>query len=134
MAKQEFDFAKATEDFMGAFKLDSSVFNDAAKNAAEFNAKLAKIALTSAQKNADLTTAWTAEVLKKAEAISKPQKEAADYVKVATDFASTQAQTLPEKVTAYVEVAKSAQKEATDLIVAAGKDIQADVVAKTKAA
>ncbi len=134
MTKQAFDFAKATEDFMGAFKIDTKVFDEAVKNAAEFNTKLVKIALTSAKKNTELTTAWTTETLKKVEAANKVQKEAGDYVAVATDLAKEQIEALPEKLTAYVDVAKAAQQDATELFVAAGKDIQADVVAKTKEA
>jgi hypothetical protein len=134
MTKQAFDFTKATEDFMGAFKIDTKVFDEAIKNAAEFNTKLVKIALTTAKKNAELTTAWTTETLKKVEAANKVQKEAGDYVAVATDLAKEQIEALPEKLTAYVDVAKAAQQDATELFVAAGKDIQAEVVAKTKEA
>jgi len=132
MANQNFDFAKATENFMGAFKLDTKIFDGAAKNVAEFNTKLVTIALTTAQKNAELTSAWTAETLKKVEAANKTQTEAGDYVAVATEFAKTQAQGLPEKLSAYVEVVKSAQAEAVELLVATGKDIQAEVTAKVK--
>ncbi len=131
MANQDFDFTKATEDFLGAFKVDTKVFDDAAKNIAEFNAKLGKIALAAAKKNADLTSAWTAETLKKVEATNKVQKEAADYATVASEFAQAQAHTLPEKISAYVEVAKAAQMEAVELFVAAGKDVQAEVAAAT---
>ena len=131
MAKQDFDFAKAAEEFMGAFKVDTKIFDDASKNVAEFNNKLGKIALDAAKKNAELTSAWTTETLKKVEASSKVQKEAADYAKVASEFSAAQAQALPEKLSAYVEVAKAAQMEAVELFVAAGKDVQAEVVAKT---
>ena len=130
MAKQDFDFAKATEEFLGAFKVDTAVFDDAAKNVAEFNAKLGKIALTAAKKNAELTTAWTTETLKKAETVNKVQKNSADYATVASEFATAQSQALPEKLSAYAEVAKAAQMEAVELFVAAGKDVQKEVVAK----
>ena len=134
MANQNFDFTKATEDFLGAFKLDTKIFDGPAKNIVEFNTNLVKIALTSAQKNAELTSAWTAETLKKAEAANKVQNEASDYVAVVTEFAKSQAEGLQEKLAAYAEVAKTAQSEAIELVTAAGKDIQADVTAKVKKA
>lgn len=134
MAKQDFDFAKATQDFLGAFKIDTNVFDGAVKEAAEFNSKLVKIALTSAKKNADLTTAWTAETLKKVEAANKVQKEAGDYATVASELASAQVQALPEKLSNYVEVAKAAQMEAVELFAAAGKELQAEAVSKVKEA
>ena len=141
MAKQDFDFAKATEEFFGGFNMDTKMFDDAVKNVTEFNVKLGKIALDAAKKNAELTNAWATEALKTAEAAKKVQKDPSAYVTVATDFVSAQAQALPEKLSAYAEVAKSAQLEAVELFVAAGKDAQAefasatkDVTAKAKAA
>ena len=132
MTKQDFDFAKATEEFFGAFKMDTKMFDDAAKNAAEFNVKLGKVALAAAKKNVELTNAWSAETLKAVEAANKVQKDPSAYSTVATDFAQAQAQSLPEKLSAYAEVAKAAQLEAVELFVAAGKDVQAEVVAATK--
>lgn len=141
MAKQEFDFAKATEDFFAAFKMDTTAFDDAAKNIAEFNVKLGKIALDATRKNVELTNAWAADTLKKAEGINKVQKDTAAYGTVASEFVSAQAQAVPEKLAQYAEVAKSAQMEAIELFVAASKDLQAelvnvtnDVAAKAKAA
>lgn len=132
MAKQDFDFAKATEEFFGAFKMDTKMFDDAAKNVAEFNVKFGKIALEAAKKNAELTNAWTAETLKTVEAANKVQKDPSAYATVASDFASAQAQAMPEKLSAYAEVAKAAQLEAVELFVAAGKEVQTEVAAATK--
>lgn len=132
MANQDFDFAKATEEFFAAFKMDTKMFDDASKNVAEFNVKLGKIAVAAAKKNAELTNAWTAETLKTVEAANKVQKDPSAYSTVASEFASAQAQSLPEKLAAYAEVAKAAQLEAVELFVAAGKDIQAEVAAATK--
>lgn len=132
MAKQDFDFAKATEEFFGAFKMDTKMFDDAAKNVAEFNVKFGKIALEAAKKNAELTNAWTAETLKTVETANKVQKDPSAYATVASDFASAQAQAMPEKLSAYAEVAKAAQLEAVELFVAAGKEVQTEVAAATK--
>lgn len=132
MAKQDFDFAKATEEFFGAFKMDNKMFDDAAKNASEFNVKFGKIALAAAKKNAELTSAWTAETLKSVEAANKIQKDPADYATVVSEFASAHAQAMPEKLSAFAEVVKAAQLEAVELFVAAGKEVQKEVEAATK--
>jgi hypothetical protein len=132
MAKQDFDIAKVTEEFFGAFKMDTSMFDGAAKNVAEFNVKLGKIALDTAKKNVELTNAWVAETLKTVDAANKVQKDPSAYATVVSDFVSAQAQAMPEKLSAYAEVAKAAQLEAVELFVSAGKDIQAEVTAATK--
>ena len=132
MANQDFDFAKATEEFFGAFKMDTNMFDDASKNASEFSVKLGKIALAAAKKNAELTNAWTAETLKAVEATNKIQKDPSAYATIASEFASAHAQAMPEKLSAYAEVAKAAQLEAVELFVAAGKDVQKEVEVATK--
>jgi hypothetical protein len=132
MTNKDFDFAKATEDFFAAFKMDTKSFDGVAKNVAEFNVKMGKIALDAAKKNVELTNAWTAETLKKVEGMNKVQKDVTAYGTVASEFASSTAQGLPEKISAYAEVAKAAQLEAVELFLAAGKDVQAEVVSMTK--
>ena len=132
MAKQDYDFAKATEKFFSAFNMDTKMFDDAAKNIAEFNVKFSKIALAAAKKNADLTASWTAETLKSVETANIVQKDSSDYAAVVSDFASAQAHAMPEKLSAYAEVAKAAQLEAVELFVAAGKDVQKEVEVATK--
>lgn len=131
MAKQDFDFSKATEDFFAAFKMDTKVFDDFVKDVAEFNVKMGKIALDAAKKNAELTNAWTAETLKQVEGINKVQKDVTAYGTVASDFAAAQAQAMPEKLAQYAEVAKAAQLEAVELFVAASKDLQSKMVSAT---
>ena len=132
MAKQDYDFAKATEKFYSAFNMDTKMFDGAAKNIAEFNVKFSKIALAAAKKNADLTASWTAETLKSVETANIVQKDSSDYAAVVSDFASAQAHALPEKLSAYAEIAKAAQLQAVELLVAAGKDVQKEVEASTK--
>lgn len=132
MAKQDYDFAKATEDFFSAFKVDTKTFDDATKNITDFNVNFGKIALAAAKKNADLTASWTAETLKSVEAANIMQKDPSGYAAVVSDLASAQTHALPEKLSAYVEVAKAAQLQAVELLVAAGKDVQKGVEAATK--
>lgn len=132
MAKQDFDFAKATEDFFAAFKMDSKALDGFSKEMAEFNVKMSKIALNAAKKNVDLTTGWITDTIKQAEGMNKVQKDATAYSAVASEFASTQAQAMPEKLAQYAEVAKTAQLEAVELFTAASKDLQSKVASATK--
>lgn len=119
------DFTKPFENMFDS--ADMSAFNDMFKNAAEFNSKFSEIVLTAAEKNAELSQAWTKETLKKVQTMTKPQSDPADYAKVITDFTSAQAQTTPERIAAFAEVAKKAQMDTIELLVSAGKE------AKTKA-
>jgi hypothetical protein len=122
------DFTKMFQDmFSGKFG-DTKAVTDMFKGAAEFGAKFNKIALETAEKNAELSTAWAKESLGKYGAFTKVQSEPADYAKVVSEVVSAQAQSTPEHIAKFAEVAKSAQMATVELMMAAGKDMQNGVV------
>ena len=128
------DYAKMFQDmFSGKFG-DVKAVNDMVRDAAEFGAKFNKIALETAEKNAELSTAWVKESLAKYDAFTKVQAEPADYAKVVSEVVSAQAQSTPEHVAKFAEVAKSAQMATVELMMAAGKDFQNEVVKTAKSA
>ncbi|MBC6442378.1 MAG: hypothetical protein GDA53_04500 [Rhodobacteraceae bacterium] len=126
---QDFDFSKAAEDFFAAFKMDTKVFDDASRDAAEFCVRMGRIALGATRKNVELSNAWATETLKKAEGINKVQKDVAAYGTTASEFVSDQAQSMPEKLAQYAEVAKTAQIEAVELLMSVSKDVQSKFAA-----
>ncbi len=111
MADDTFDFAKAAQDFMASMKIDPSALGTPMQAPANFNAKLAKIALDAAQKNAELTSEWTKETLKKVQQSSN----ATDVTEMVAAFSAEQSQDMQDKLTAYAEVAKQAQAETLKL-------------------
>ena len=92
------DMTTMFKDMMGAFPFDTKAFEDAFKNTAEFNEKVASVALTAAEKNAELTSKWTSETLTKISDLAKAKADPAEYAKAVTDFASTQAEVTAEKL------------------------------------
>lgn len=135
MAKSNaFDMNSAVENFFGAFKMDTSAFETAGKNVAEFNVKLGAIALNAAKANMELTTKFTADVLKSIEDNNVVPASAEDFASKTAEVVSSHAQAMPEKMTAYADVAKKAQVEATELFTAAGKEVQAEVAKSAKKA
>ena len=129
MAKNDFDISKAAEEFLASMKIDTSAFDGVLKNASEFNTKLATIAMDAAQKNAELTTAFTAEAMKKVEESAK--ESPLDYSSVAEALSSEQADVVQNQFAAYAEVAKTAQEKTMELFLAASKEMQ-DAALKVK--
>ena len=123
-------FAKMFADM----PVDMSAFNDAFKNSAAMGEKFAKVALAAAEKNAEISSKWTKDTLAKLSAASKVQAEPADYSKVATDFASASVEAASEHVAAFAEVAKKVQMDTVELMLAAGKEAQAEATAAVKKA
>ncbi|MCY4180201.1 MAG: phasin, PhaP [Litoreibacter sp.] len=133
MGKQT-DFTKAFSDMAAAFPVDMAIFNDAFKNTAVFNEKMSKVALDAASTSAELSSKFTKETLAKMSTVTKAQKEPADYSKAMTDFASAQAESAAEHMAAFAEVAKKAQMETVELLMAAGKDVSEEATAAVKKA
>ncbi|WP_282094770.1 phasin, PhaP [Epibacterium ulvae] len=133
MAKTQ-DFTALMKDMMGSFPVDTSAMEDAFKNTAALNEKLASVALEAAEKSAEISNVWTKDAIAKLGAISKAQAEPADYAKVATDYASASAEVAAENMAAFAEVAKKVQMETVELLMAAGKDISEEATAAVKKA
>ncbi|PWE32006.1 phasin, PhaP [Maritimibacter sp. 55A14] len=128
------DYTKAFSDMMSTFPADFSVYQDAMQNSAALGEKLAKVALTAAEQSADISSKWTKDTLGKMGAVAKVQKDPADYSKVATDFASASVEMTTENLAAFAEVAKRAQMEAFELLMASGKDATEEMTAAMKKA
>lgn len=125
MAKASaFDFAQTTEKLLGALNVDTKAYEDVLKNAAEFNAKLGKVAVDAAKKNAELTNAWTQDVLARFDNANTACGNPVEYAAAASDFATAEARALPERLAQFAEVAKTAQLNTVDLLISAGKTVQ----------
>lgn len=122
------------KDMMGAFPVDTSAFEDAFKNTASLNEKLAGVALTAAEKSSEISSKWTKDTITKLTDMSKAKAEPADYAKAMTDFASAQAEVAAENMAAFAEVAKKVQMETVELLMAAGKEATEEATAAVKKA
>ncbi len=133
MAKTQ-DMTAVLKDMMGAFPVDTSALEDAFKNTASLNEKLASVALNAAEKSSEISSKWTKDTLSKMGEMSKAKAEPADYAKAMTDFASAQAEVAAENMAAFAEVAKKVQAESIELIMAASKDVTEEATAAVKKA
>lgn len=124
------DFAKAFENLFAS--TDTSAFNDVFKNAAEFNSKISDIAIKAAEKNAELSQAWTKETLSKLETVAKPTTDPKEYAQVISEFTTAQAKATPEHITAFAEVAKQAQMDTMEVLLSAGQEAQTKATTATK--
>lgn len=127
---QNQDFTKAFENMFSSKDFKSFDINDVMKNTKEFTNKFSKIALEAAEKNAELTQAWTKETLSKLENVNSEKKDSADYSKVISEFTQDQAKDTQDRVAKFAEVAKKAQMDTIELFMSAGKEAQAAAPAK----
>jgi len=132
MAKTTYDnpFAKMFDDM----PVDMKAFGDMFKNTAELSEKFSKVALAAAEKNAEISNKWTKDAIAKFGGVAKAQNDPADYSKAATDFASTSVEAASEHVAAFAEVAKKVQMDTVELLMAAGKEAQAEATTAVKKA
>ncbi|MDO6726449.1 MAG: phasin family protein [Cognatishimia sp.] len=133
MAKAQ-DINAVLKDMMGAFPVDTSALDDAFKNTAALNEKLATVALDAAEKSSEISSKWTKDTLAKMADMSKAKADPADYAKAMTDFASAQAEVAAENMAAFAEVAKKVQTSTVELMMSASKEATEGATAAVKKA
>ena len=133
MAKTN-DFTKSMQDMMGAFQMDNASFKDMFKTQTEMSEKLVKVALEAAEKSTDITSKWAKETFSKVGSLAATKEQPGDYAKAMSDFASAAAEMAAENLAAFAEVAKKVQSETVELMLSAGKEMQADATAAVKKA
>ena len=119
---QTTDYTKMVQDMMGSFPVDTSAFQDAFKNQADFADKMSKVVLAAAEKSSEISAGWTKATLGKVNSVTTAKADPADYSKAMTDFASAQAEAGAESLAAFAEVAKKVQMETVELMMAAGNE------------
>lgn len=133
-AKTAQDVTAMMKDMMGAVPVDTAALEGAFKNQADLNEKLSNVALEAATKSAELSTKWTQDTLAKLGDVSKAKAQPADYAQAVTDFATAQQSVVSENLAAFAEIAKKAQSETVELMMAAGKSFQAEASAAVQKA
>lgn len=117
------DFAKTFQDMMANFPIDTSSFQEAFKSQGVLGEKLARVALTAAERSTEISAQWAKDAIARVGELAAVKQEPADYAKSLTDFASASAEVAAEHMAAYAEVAKKVQMDTVDLILTAGKDV-----------
>ena len=124
MAKVQ-DYTKVLNDFMGAFPVDMSAYQDACKSTAELGEKMSAVALQAVKKSTEVSAKWTQDTVERLGSVSKAKSEPTDYTSAMTDYASvsaeTAAETAAENIAAFAEIAKRVQMDTVELLMAAGK-------------
>ncbi|MEI4260240.1 phasin family protein [Roseovarius sp. D0-M9] len=133
MAKTQ-DMNTMMKDMMGAFPVDTKSMEDAFKNQAALSEKLSGVALSAAEKSAEISSAWTKSTLEKMQDMAKAKSEPADYAKAMSEFASSNAEVTAEHMAAFAEVAKKVQMDTVELMMSAGRDMQEDASKAVKKA
>ncbi len=128
-----FDFNKNLEQFS---KMMPDFANAAPMKAfTDMQAKYRAVAIEALNKNVELTTAWMTDAAKDATALMTPEAQPTAYAKKAGELAQATMQDIPARLMAYAEVAKKAQTELLDTVVAlTPKVVEEATEATTKAA
>ena len=129
-----FNFEDYSKNFEKMMSQSPIKFDDAMKSVMDYNSKFGKIALDTVKKNTELSQAWAKESLSALEPFVKSTEKPEDFMKIATDYMSSQTQSAPKHIAEFAEVAKKAQLETIDLMMKAGKDAQEELSSVTKKA
>jgi len=116
-------FTKFAPDFGNMAPLKA--FNDIA-------AKYREVAVEALNKNVELTTAWMKDAAKDATALLTTEAQPTAYAKKAGELAQAAFQDVPSRLFAYAEVAKKAQTELFDTVVALTPKVVEEAAERSK--
>jgi len=126
-----FDFNKNMEQFT---KFMPDFANAAPMKAfTEMSAKYREVAVEALNKNVELTTAWMKDAAKDATTLMTAEAQPTAYAKKAGEVAQAAMQDIPARLFAYAEVAKKAQTDLLDTVVALTPKAVEEAAAQTKA-
>ena len=129
-----FSFDDYKKNFEEMFSKSPINLEDFYKSANEYNSQISKIAIDTFKKNVEVSQAWTKETIVGMDKLVKPQSKPEDYVKVATDFVTEQAQTSPKFMSEFAEIAKKTQLDTIELFMQAGKEAKDEMNKASKKA
>ena len=129
-----FNFEDYTKNFGNIMSQSPFKIDDALKSMMDYNKKVGKIALDTAKKNTELSQMWAKESFAALDPFVKGSGKPEDFMKIASDFVSTQTQSVPKHIAEFAEVAKKAQLETIDLMMKTGKDAQEEMTNAAKKA
>ena len=115
------EFSKLYAEAMMNFVPNPASFSDTFRKSAEFGEKMSNVSLKAAQGSVQVASNWSADTLEQLGAVVAAKDEAADYAKAAGEFASRSVETATAQMSALAEVAKNAQIESVEAILATGK-------------
>lgn len=120
------DFAKTMQDMMANFPVDTSSMQDALKSQNAMGEKLARVALSAAERSTEISARWAKDSIARMGELAAAKQDPSEYAKAMSDFASASAELAAEHMAAYAEVAKKVQMDTVDLMLTAGKDMASD--------
>ena len=128
------DFTKTMQDMMANFPIDTSSMQDAMKSQSALGERLAKVALTAAERSTEISAQWAKDSISRMGELAVVKEEPSEYAKSFSDYASASAEVAAEHMAAFAEVAKKVQMDTVDLMLTAGKDIASDAQKATEKA
>lgn len=131
-----FDFNKNLEAFQKFYPDMTGAMGAATpfKAATDILAKYRAVTVEALNKNVELTTAWMKDAAKDATTLLTTEAQPQDYAKKAGEVAQASFQDLPSRLFAYAEVAKKAQAELMDTVIALSPKIVEEAAERTKSA
>ncbi len=128
------DTSAFLQNMMSGKAFDMPAANDMFGTMTAYQAKLNKIALDAAEKNAELSYGWMKDTLAKMEVFANPKADPSEMAKSAADALTSTMRAAPEHMSKFAEVAKQAQTDTVEVMMQAGKDMQGEAVAAAKKA
>lgn len=128
------DMFDINKNFENLSKFYPTFGADQFKTATDFAAKCREVAVDTLNKHVELTTAWMKDAARDATTLMTAEPQPNLYIKKAGEVAQAAMHDLPARMFAYAELAKKAQTELFDTVVAVTPKVVEEAAERTKAA
>ncbi|NCW31340.1 MAG: hypothetical protein EBY34_05915 [Alphaproteobacteria bacterium] len=116
------DYKKALDKMAATTPADIA---EAMKPVVDYQAKLSKITLDATKKHLAVGQAMVNETMEALDRLAKTAPAATDMAAASSEFAAEQTKAMPKHMSAFVDIAKSAQAETIDAMVSLGQEAAA---------
>lgn len=119
-------------DMMNAFPVNAEGMQDGFKRSAEFNEKMAHIAMDFAGQSTDVTADFTRKTLERMSELTKAKDEPQAYAQSVAEFGQKQTEATMQMMQKFAEIAQSTQTAAADVMASFGKEAQEQAASTAK--
>jgi len=126
------DIQKMMQEAAAKMQLDPSRVQELFKSQAEMGGKFSQLALSAAEKSAELSAKFTQETLAKLGDLTKARETPQDYGQAMQAFASSQSEAVQGQVAAFAQIVREVQSQTVELMMQAARDAQEKGVSAMK--
>ncbi|MCY4259232.1 MAG: hypothetical protein OXC91_03065 [Rhodobacteraceae bacterium] len=128
-----YDFAKGDyKAILEKMPTDPASFRKAVNDSVTVNQKLSELAISAAEKSAEVSTKWGREILGQLNEVNAANENPTDYVRKIADLGTASVGSSADYMTKFAEIARQIQIDTLEVLLSAGNPVKANKAGVSK--